>query len=88
MGFGDVIGLAIVVAGFLGFASMLTEAYKAKMRVREKELEAQGARAPLQTPDSAASERLEARLRVLERIATDKTAKLSAEIEDLREPAN
>ena len=32
--------------------------------------------------------RLEHRIRVLERIATDKTTTLAAQIEDLREPAN
>ena len=88
MDFGSVIGLAIAVGGFLGFVGMMTEAYKARMRVREKELEARTAPAPAALPGSEASERIEARLRVLERIATDKTAKLSAEIEDLREPAN
>lgn len=88
MDFGSVMGLAIAVGGFLGFVGMLTEAYKARMRVREKEFEAKASRAPLPAADSAATERLEARLRVLERIATDKTAKLSAEIEDLRETAN
>ena len=88
MDFGSVIGLAIAVGGFLGFAGMMTEAYKARMRVREKELETRGAAAPARTLDGEACERIEARLRVLERIATDKTAKLSAEIEDLREPAN
>jgi hypothetical protein len=31
---------------------------------------------------------MEIRLRVLERIATDKSTRLAAEIEDLREPAN
>jgi hypothetical protein len=35
---------------------------------------------------AAHSERLEARVRVLERIATDKGAGLSAEIDDLRDP--
>lgn len=88
MDFGSVIGLAIVVGGSLGFVGMLTEAYKAKMRVREKELDAQALRGPAPQANLAANERLEARLRVLERIATDKTAKLSAEIEDLRELAN
>lgn len=88
MDFGSVMGLAIAVGGFLGFVGMMTEAYKAKMRVREKELEARAAPPPGAAPGSQAAERIEARLRVLERIATDKTAKLSAEIEDLREPAN
>lgn len=88
MDFGSVIGLAILVGGVLGFVGMMTEAYKAKMRVREKELEARGLPAAAQAPDAEVTQRLEARLRVLERIATDKTAKLSAEIEDLREPAN
>lgn len=88
MNFGEVMGLAIAVGGFLGFAGMMTEAYKAKMRVREKELEAQGLRGSAPQADLEANERLEARVRVLERIATDKTAKLSAEIEHLREPAN
>ena len=32
--------------------------------------------------------RLEHRIRVLERIATDKTTTLAAQIEDLREPVN
>ena len=33
-------------------------------------------------------EKLEHRIRVLERIAIDKTTTLAAQIEDLREPAN
>ena len=86
MSFGEVMGLLVVVGGVIAIFGMLTEAYKARMEMMARKYEALAVQGKAEAGNS--SDRLEARLRVLERIATDKTAKLSAEIEDLREPAN
>jgi hypothetical protein len=55
------------------------------MRFKERQLELQGRETAERAAQYAAHvERLEQRVRVLERIATDKGAHLAAEIEDLR----
>lgn len=86
MSFGEVMGLLVVVGGIVAVFGMITEAYKARMRVREKQFEAMAAQGPSRTEDSEATARLEARVRVLERIATDKNQDLARQIEQLREP--
>jgi len=68
-----------VIAGLLG------DAHKRRLALRERELELLS----LQTAEKAAqyaanAERLEQRVRVLERIATERNADLAARIEDLR----
>lgn len=85
MGVGDTIAFLGMMAGFMGALAMLLEGYKSRMRVKERELELRiaQAKAPA-TEGSEGADRIEARLRVLERIATDPTAKLSDEIEALR----
>lgn len=56
------------------------------MRLKERQLELQGRETAEKAAQYAAqTERLEQRVRVLERIATDKGAHLAAEIEDLRD---
>lgn len=85
MSFGEFLGLAVVVGGICAIFSMMVEAYKSKMRVKERELElrlAQMGQTEARSP--AQPDRIEERLRVLERIATDKTADLATQIEDLR----
>lgn len=90
MGLGETVALCAVVIGSISIAGMMLEGFKARMRVRERELElriaeAQHGTGPRPEPEV---ERIEARLRVLERIATDKTDSLAAQIEDLRSPVN
>jgi len=86
MSFGEVMGLLVVVGGIVTVFGMMTEAYKARMRVREKQYEAMTAQGPARADDSEATARLEARIRVLERIATDKNQDIARQIEQLREP--
>ncbi len=89
MGPGEFLSLlAVLVRGLIGL-TILTSAYKAKMKVRERELElriaeAKNAAQAMPVPAEAATDRIEQRLRVLERIATDKSARVAQEIEDLR----
>lgn len=60
--------------------------FKMWLRLKEKQLERQSELTAEKTAQYAAhTERLEARVRVLERIATDKGVDLSDEIEALRE---
>lgn len=91
MSFGEVIGLLIAMGSILGVAAILGEAYRRRLEHKERiaEIKAGGGlqgSGPIER--DATIERLEHRIRVLERIATDKTATLAAQIEDLREPAN
>ncbi|MBS0480772.1 MAG: hypothetical protein JSR96_01215 [Proteobacteria bacterium] len=78
--------LAVVVIGIIVAMGMAVEGYKSRLRVKERELELRlaevQARAALPAP---ADDRIEQRLRVLERIATDKGPDLAAEIEKLRD---
>lgn len=86
MDFGEFMGLAAMVIGTVSIVGILTGAYKAKLQVRAKELElrilqASGRPAQADRPDP----QVEQRLRVLERIATDKGPDLAAKIEELRD---
>lgn len=90
MGLGEVVAFCAVVIGSIAIAGILLDGYKTRMRVRERELElriaeAQNGTGPRPEPEV---EKIEARLRVLERIATDKSDNLAAQIEDLRTPVN
>lgn len=94
MSFGEIMGLLVVVGGIVAVFGMITEAYKSRLRVKEREYEAMiassSARGPARGADSAERDNLEARLRVLERIATDARSggqDLAHQIEQLREPA-
>lgn len=65
------------------------ESFKKWMKFKEKQLEfAASAAADKAATQAAHIERLEQRVRVLERIATDGGAHLAAEIEDLRSGAS
>jgi hypothetical protein len=88
MGLGEVMalfaGVGLVIAGLITAATVV----KRVIGFKERQLELTAG----QTAEKAAQyashvERLEARVRVLERIATDKGADLAEQIEDLRGPA-
>lgn len=77
----------IIVVGIPVVAGILGDTAKRWMKLKEKQLELQSR----ETAEKAAQygahvERLEQRVRVLERIAIDKGTHLAAEIEDLRDP--
>lgn len=90
MSFGEFMGLLVSMGGMLGFVGILSGVYHRRLAHKERiaELRAAGGQ-PAPTGEHAELvERLEHRVRVLERIATDKSNNLAAQIEDLREPAN
>jgi hypothetical protein len=75
----------LIVVGIPVIGGIAGDMFKRWARLKEKQLEL----AATQAADKAAAqaahiERLEQRMRVLERIATDRGAHLAAEIEDLR----
>lgn len=90
MSFGDFMSLLVVTIGLVSAVGILGQAYRRRLEHKERlaEIRAQGGQQSAGPERNDAVERLEHRLRVLERIATDKTANLAAQIEDLREPAN
>ena len=64
-----------------------TDAHKRRLALRQRELELTASSTAEKAAQYAAHvERLEQRVRVLERIATDKDAGLAAQIDDLRAP--
>ncbi len=84
----DLIALALIVIGLPVVLGIGSDIYKRRLTHKERQME----HLARQTAEKAAqyaahTERLEARVRVLERIATDKGADLAAAIEDLREPS-
>lgn len=92
MSFGDFMGMAVGVGGMVAVVALFFN--HLRRRLEHKERIAQIKAGETQPVISASPERdvtiekLEHRIRVLERIATDKTKNLAAQIEDLREPAN
>jgi len=86
MEFGDFMGLATAVFGLISVVGIAAETYKRRLAFKERELELLAHQASANAAQHAAqAERLEARVRVLERIATDKGADLALQIEGLRE---
>ena len=86
MGPGETIALVAIVGGLIAVTILIGTIFKRIMSYKEKQL--------VLTADSTAEkaaqyashvEQLEARVRVLERIATDKGADLAQQIEDLRD---
>lgn len=80
---------------FLGFffivvgIPVLAGIYKSHLKYKEKQLEVMGAQTAEKAAQYAAhTERLEQRVRVLERIATDRGVDLSTEIDSLRDQAH
>lgn len=83
----DAIALIFLVAGICMIVATLSEAYKRRLKFKERELELTAkATAEKAAQYAAQAERLEQRVRVLERIATDKTTDLALGIEALRDP--
>ncbi|WP_225206028.1 hypothetical protein [Novosphingobium huizhouense] len=77
----EVFALCAVVLLLICAMGMALEAYKRSMELREKELELLAVRAAEKAAQYAAgAERLEQRVRVLERIATDRAAQLAETI--------
>jgi hypothetical protein len=74
-----------IVVGIPVIASALSDYHKRSLKLREKQLELTATATAEQAAQYAAKiERLEARVAVLERIATDRGADLAFEIEKLR----
>ena len=85
---GDVIGLLIAMGGLIGLVGIIASTYNRRLAFKERQLELTASQTAEKAAQYAAhSERLEARVRVLERIATDKGQDLAAAIEDLRDPS-
>jgi hypothetical protein len=85
MNAGDFFGLVAVILGLLSFVWIIAGVYKRKLDFKERQLELQVQAAAARVP--APNDRnhlLEERLRVLERIATDRTPDLASQIEALR----
>ena len=86
MGPGEFMGLVAVIIGTISITGILTSAYKSKLKLREREIELQILQAEERKGlPPVNDDRIEQRLRVLERIATDKGPNLAAEIEQLRD---
>jgi len=82
-----VLGFFMIVVGIPVIADLMHKLHKQKMKLRERELEILGTQTAEKAAQYAAQvERLEQRVRVLERIATDRGADLASEIERLRDP--
>jgi len=85
MNFGDFMGLSAAVGGLIAIVGILAQAYKHRLRFKERELELLASQTAEKAAQYAAkAERLEQRVAVLERIATDKGSDLAGQIEDLR----
>ena len=75
----------VVVVGIPVVAGVLNDMYKRHMKFKEQQLEADRTAGPANAEWVARMERLEDRVRVLERIITDKGHHLAEEIEKLRD---
>jgi hypothetical protein len=90
MSFGDFMGLTVGMGSMVAVVALFF--HHLRRRLEHKERIAQIKAGETQAVISSAPERdatiekLEHRIRVLERIATDKPANLAAQIEDLRQP--
>lgn len=81
-----VLSIIAIVVGIPVIGGLVLEYHKRKLKLRERELEILGSQTAEKAAQYAAhTERLEERVRVLERIVTDKGLGLSEEIERLRD---
>lgn len=81
-----VLGFFFIVVGIPVLAGVGGNIYKRKLKLRERELELQSTLTAEKAAQYVAhTERLEQRVRVLERIITDQGTDLAAQIEDLRD---
>lgn len=85
MSFGDTVSFLALVALVISLAAMGRSLIVRRMDLRRRELELAAAQsAERAAAAAAASEQLEARVRVLERIATNRASSLAHEIDSLR----
>lgn len=78
------LGLVVLVIVFVG---VVGDVYKRRLAFKERELELLSKHTAEKAAQYAAqAERLEQRVRVLERIATDKGTDVAGQIESLRDP--
>jgi hypothetical protein len=84
---GELLGPLIpIIALMIPIIAIISRTFTKMIALKEKQLESQTALTAEKSAQYAAhNERLEARVRVLERIATDKGVDLSDEIERLRD---
>ena len=81
----DVAAFFMIVVGIPVIGGIAADMFKRWLKLKEKQLEhAASLAADRAAAQAAHIERLEQRVRVLERIATDKGNELAAQIEDLR----
>ena len=86
MGPGETIALVAIVGGLIAVTILVGTIFKRIMSYKEKQLGLTADSTAEKAAQYAAHvEKLEARVRVLERIATDKGADLALQIEELRE---
>ena len=83
---GEFFGLVAVILGMISITWILAGVYKRRLQFKERQLElqAQAATARNATPGDR-NDLLEERVRVLERIATDRGQDVAIQIEALRE---
>lgn len=82
-----ILGFFMIVVGIPVIGGILGNVHKQRMRLRERELELVGSQTAEKAAQYAAqTERLEARVRVLEQIVTDKGFDTATQIEALRQP--
>jgi ABC-type phosphate transport system auxiliary subunit len=76
----------VIVIGIPVIGGILADMHKRRLKLKERELELMGAQTAERAAQYAAqTERLEQRVRVLERIITDKSVGVAEQIEHLRE---
>lgn len=85
-----ILAFFMIVVGLPVLAGAWRDVQKRKLKLQEREMELLGDRTAEKAAQYAAhTERLEQRVRVLERIVTDRGADLALQIENLRdEPLN
>ena len=85
MNAGDFFGLVAAITGVVLMLFILTSAYKRRLDYKERELELRAqANATQLSRQTDRNELLEERVRVLERIATDRGHDVAVQIEALR----
>lgn len=85
MGPGETIGLVAVVGAFIAVTVLIGAMFQRFMKYKERQLSLTADKTAEKAAQYASHvEKLEQRVRVLERIATDKGADLAQQIEDLR----
>ena len=86
MGPGETIALVAIVGGLIAVTILVGTVFKRVMAYKQRQLELTADRTAEKAAQYASHvEQLEARVRVLERIATDKGADLALQIEELRD---